>query len=102
MDGHVELAQNASKLCRICLDNDNPKDLISPCLCSGGSAYVHRKCLDDWRSGNTNGRAFKVCEVCQFEYVIEPVVDDPSADKKRLLVFRLLVTRDITLIILLI
>lgn len=95
-------AQNGSKSCRICLDNDNPKDFIRPCLCSGGSAYVHRKCLDNWRSLNKDGRAFKVCEVCHFEYVIEPVVDDPAADKKRLLLFRFLVTRDITLIILLI
>jgi hypothetical protein len=100
MDGYPILPENTSKLCRICLDNDNPEDLIRPCLCSGGSAYVHRKCLDNWRSLNKSGRAFKFCDVCQFEYIIEPVVDDPSADKKRLLIFRLLVTRDITLIIL--
>ncbi|CAF2612039.1 unnamed protein product [Rotaria sp. Silwood2] len=102
MDEHIALIQNASKLCRICFDNDDQKDLISPCLCRGGSAYVHRKCLDNWRSLNKHGRAFKFCDVCQFEYVIEPVVDDLSADRKRLLVFRLLVTRDITLIILLV
>lgn len=102
MDRAPILTQNDSKLCRICLDNDNPKDFIHPCLCSGGSAYVHRKCLDNWRAMNKNGRAFEYCDVCQFKYVIEPVVDDLSADKKRLLIFRLLVTRDITLIIVLI
>ncbi|CAF0900887.1 unnamed protein product [Adineta steineri] len=91
-----------SKSCRICLDNDDQNDLIRPCLCSGGSAYVHRKCLNSWRSMNRNGRGFKSCEVCQFEFVIEPVIDDPSADKKRLIIYRLLVSRDITLIILLI
>lgn len=91
-----------SKSCRICLDNDDQNDLISPCLCKGGSAYVHRKCLDNWRSLNKAGRSFKYCDVCKFEYVIEPVIDDPVADKKRLLIFRLLVTRDITAIILLI
>jgi hypothetical protein len=101
MDSPILSAQNDSKLCRICLDNDNQKDIISPCLCTGGSAYVHRKCLDNWRSLNNKERAFESCEVCQFKYIIEPVVDDPSADKKRLLIFRLLVTRDITLIILL-
>jgi len=83
------------------LDNDNEKDLISPCLCTGGSAYVHRKCLDNWRSINKDGRSFKYCDVCQFEYIIEPVIDDPSADRKRLWIFRLLVTRDILLILLL-
>jgi hypothetical protein len=102
MNRGLILTENFSKSCRICLDNDNPNDLIRPCLCSGGSAYVHRKCLDNWRSLNENGRAFKFCDVCKFEYVIEPVIDDPSADNKRLLMFRFLVTRDITLIILLI
>ncbi|CAF1957766.1 unnamed protein product [Rotaria magnacalcarata] len=101
MGEHIPLQRNSAKACRICFDTDNPNDLISPCLCKGGSAYVHRKCLDDWRSVNKNGRAFKFCDVCQFEYVIEPVVDNPSSDKHRLLVFRLLVTRDMTLIVLL-
>jgi hypothetical protein len=102
MNNQVTVRNNDSKTCRICFDNDNPTDFISPCLCTGGSAYVHRKCLDNWRSVNENGRAFTYCDVCQFEYAIEPVVDDPSADRKRLLIFRLLVTRDITLIILLV
>ena len=93
------LSQHAAKTCRICLDNE--KDLISPCMCSGGSAYVHRECLDNWRSVNKNGRAFKFCDVCQFEFVIEPVVDDPAADKRRLLWFRLLVSRDVIAILLL-
>ena len=96
------ISNQNSKSCRICLDDDNQNDLIRPCLCSGGSAYVHRKCLDNWRASNNAGRGFKFCEVCKFEYVIEPVIEDQVAEKKRLLTFRLLVTRDITLIILLI
>ena len=95
------LNQQAAKICRICLDNDQEKDLISPCWCSGGSAYVHRNCLDNWRSVNKNGRAFKFCDVCHFEYVIQSVVDDPAADKRRLLWFRLLVSRDVIGILLL-
>ncbi|CAF1628701.1 unnamed protein product [Rotaria sp. Silwood1] len=95
------LTDNISRTCRICFDTNNPKDFISPCLCDGGSAYIHRKCLDEWRAVNKMGRAFKYCEVCQFEYVIEPIIDDPVADKRRLLIFRLLVTRDVTLILLL-
>ncbi|CAF3620145.1 unnamed protein product [Rotaria sordida] len=50
-------ANNQLKQCRICLDNDNPNDIISPCLCSGGSAYVHRKCLNDWRSEDARGKS---------------------------------------------
>lgn len=96
------LSENVGRSCRICLDNDNQDDLISPCLCTGGSAYVHRRCLDSWRAMNQSGRAFNMCDVCQFEYVIEPVIEDPLADKRRLLIFRLLVTRDISAILIII
>ena len=99
---HSLSSRDGSKSCRICLDSNNPSDLISPCLCRGGSAYVHRKCLDNWRALNENGRGFNYCEVCHFEYIIEPVVDDPSADWRRLWIFRLLITRDIMAIVLLI
>ncbi|CAF1091709.1 unnamed protein product [Adineta steineri] len=88
--------------CRICLDTDNPNDLISPCLCSGSSEYIHRECLNRWRSENADGRAFNYCNVCQFKYVIETVINDPKADKQRLLKYYLFVTRDLILITLLI
>uniref|UniRef100_A0A0E0CF07 RING-CH-type domain-containing protein n=1 Tax=Oryza meridionalis TaxID=40149 RepID=A0A0E0CF07_9ORYZ len=35
--------------CRICLDNEGD-DLIAPCHCKGTQKYVHRSCLDNWRS----------------------------------------------------
>ena len=89
------------KQCRICLDNDHPDDIISPCLCNGSSAYVHIKCLNNWRAQNANGRGFKYCTVCQFEYIIEPVTHDPVGDRKRLLKYHLFVIRDLTAIVLL-
>ncbi|CAF0878804.1 unnamed protein product [Adineta steineri] len=98
----LELANDPSKQCRICLDNDNPSNLISPCLCSGSQAYVHRKCLNDWRSKNANGQAFKYCNICQFNYIIETVMNDRKADRKRLLKYHLYVFRDLISIILLI
>lgn len=84
------------KQCRICFDTDPPNDIISPCLCSGGSAYVHRRCLNQWRSNNIGGRGFKYCNVCQFEYVIERVLGDPKEERKRLLKYYLFMFRDIT------
>jgi hypothetical protein len=93
---------NQVKQCRICLDNDNSDDLISPCLCSGGCAYVHRKCLNYWRAENARGRAFKFCDICQFEYINETVISDSKADRKRLLKYHLFVIRDLTSIVLLI
>ncbi|XP_010531404.1 PREDICTED: uncharacterized protein LOC104807711 isoform X3 [Tarenaya hassleriana] len=35
--------------CRICLESDG-RDFIAPCKCKGTSMYVHRECLDHWRS----------------------------------------------------
>ena len=86
-----------TKQCRICFDTDDPNDIISPCLCSGGSAYVHRKCLNRWRSENKHGRGFKICNVCQFEYVIEPVTVDPKGERERLWKYYFLVIRDSTI-----
>jgi hypothetical protein len=93
-----EEEQQQLKQCRICFDDDNSNELISPCLCRGSSLYVHRKCLDDWRSQNANGRGFKYCTVCLFEYAIETVISNPQEERKRLLKYYLFVTRDILLI----
>lgn len=90
------------KQCRICWDNDKPDDLISPCLCNGGSAYVHRKCLNDWRSENLHGRSFKFCDVCRFEYVIETVLTDSKTELIRLLKYHCFVILDSIIIIVLV
>jgi uncharacterized membrane protein len=82
------------KLCRICFDHENAEDIISPCLCSGGSAFVHRTCLNRWRSENVGGKGFKICNVCQFEYVIEPVSSDVKAERQRRMKYYFFVTRD--------
>jgi hypothetical protein len=57
--------------CRICLEKDKLKNLIRPCLCSGTSKYVHRKCLDEWRSTSIRNNAFTNCSECNFEYFID-------------------------------
>ena len=54
--------------CRICLDDDNQEDLIYPCLCKGTQKYVHRECINQWRSVNVNPKAFSHCTVCNYEY----------------------------------
>ncbi|KAJ6767493.1 RING/FYVE/PHD ZINC FINGER SUPERFAMILY PROTEIN [Salix koriyanagi] len=41
--------------CRICLDIGG-EDLIAPCDCKGTQKYVHRSCLDNWRSTMVNAR----------------------------------------------
>lgn len=60
-------------ICRICLESDTPSDdpLIAPCRCSGYSKWVHRRCLDEWRSQEQVPLAFSHCPTCKFQYRTE-------------------------------
>lgn len=79
------------KECRICMVGDG--DLISPCLCKGdGNKFVHRECLDTWRSQNQD--AFDHCSTCLYQYTIEHVIDDPIKEKERISTYRLYMLRD--------
>nr|GMC73026.1 E3 ubiquitin-protein ligase MARCH8 [Ipomoea batatas] len=49
VDGSQLLLHSEQPLCRICLDTEG-EDLIAPCRCKGTQKYVHRSCLDNWRS----------------------------------------------------
>lgn len=63
-------ADDNEYLCRICLDtSDNRSDFISPCACKGSSKYVHRECLDKWRSTRED-IAFSKCTECLKEYTL--------------------------------
>jgi hypothetical protein len=57
--------------CRICLEENNVDDMISPCLCRGSQRYVHRNCLNIWREQNRNN--YYRCSVCLYEYRISRV-----------------------------
>ncbi|KAG8383475.1 hypothetical protein BUALT_Bualt04G0017200 [Buddleja alternifolia] len=82
--------------CRICLETDG-RDFIAPCKCKGTSKFVHRECLDHWRSVK-EGFAFAHCTTCKAPYYIRVHV---AADRKwRTLKFRFFVTRDILFIFL--
>ncbi|XP_048129347.1 E3 ubiquitin-protein ligase MARCHF1 isoform X2 [Rhodamnia argentea] len=49
VDETCSLVHTDQPQCRICLDNGG-EDLIAPCHCKGTQKYVHRSCLDNWRS----------------------------------------------------
>ena len=54
--------------CRICLDtDDDDRELISPCNCSGTMALVHRDCLQHWREAGPETAAIS-CELCKNDY----------------------------------
>ena len=57
-------------MCRICLESDNNEQLISPCLCSGSSQYVHTECIQKWRTTTTNEEAIIMCMECRFHYIL--------------------------------
>ncbi|KAJ7962670.1 E3 ubiquitin-protein ligase MARCH8 [Quillaja saponaria] len=54
--------------CRICLDIGG-EDLIAPCHCKGTQKYVHRSCLDNWRS-TKEGFAFAHCTECRAFFIL--------------------------------
>ncbi|KAI3879308.1 hypothetical protein MKW92_004333 [Papaver armeniacum] len=80
--------------CRICLET-NRRGLIAPCLCKGTSKYVHRDCLDQWRSVK-EGFAFAHCTTCKALYHMK--VNTVETKKWRTMKFRFLVTRDVVCI----
>ncbi|KAG8638187.1 uncharacterized protein LOC110599632 isoform X3 [Manihot esculenta] len=49
IDETCHLVNSDQPQCRICLDTGGD-DLIAPCHCKGTQKYVHRSCLDNWRS----------------------------------------------------
>ncbi|PKA65809.1 hypothetical protein AXF42_Ash017334 [Apostasia shenzhenica] len=80
--------------CRICLDSGGV-DLIAPCHCKGTQKYVHRSCLDNWRS-TKEGFAFSHCTECRAVFILRANV--PPDRWWLRLKFQLLVLRDHTLI----
>jgi len=63
---------------RICTEANEPQNrLFRPCLCNGSMAWVHRTCLQRWRT--TGGDlAFQQCFTCKFVYNLAPPDETPS------------------------
>lgn len=58
--------------CRICLETENPEEMISPCQCRGTQKYVHRYCLNQWREQHVNESYYR-CTECHYRYKISRV-----------------------------
>uniref|UniRef100_A0A1D1Z719 E3 ubiquitin-protein ligase MARCH2 n=1 Tax=Anthurium amnicola TaxID=1678845 RepID=A0A1D1Z719_9ARAE len=50
--------------CRICQEEDNIKNLDTPCVCSGSLKYAHRACVQRW----VNEKGDLTCEICHEPY----------------------------------
>ncbi|XP_076946883.1 uncharacterized protein LOC143618651 [Bidens hawaiensis] len=85
--------------CRICLEGagDAGYELISPCLCKGTQQFVHRSCLDHWRSVK-EGFAFSHCTTCKAQYHLRVI--KLSAHSWPKIKYRLFVARDVILVFL--
>ncbi|KAG6486422.1 hypothetical protein ZIOFF_054993 [Zingiber officinale] len=93
-DERCNLVNQDCPQCRICLDTGGD-DLIAPCYCRGTQKYVHRSCLDNWRS-TKEGFAFAHCTECRAAFLLRANV--PPDRWWLRLKFQLLVARDHVLI----
>jgi len=50
--------------CRICQEEDDIKNLESPCACTGSVKYAHRACVQRW----CNEKGDVTCEICHEPY----------------------------------
>lgn len=49
-------------------DDDIDDELIAPCECRGTMRYVHRECLNQWRTASPRSDSFTRCEQCFASY----------------------------------
>eukprot|EP00993_Chasmostoma_nieuportense_P000278 NODE_1258_length_1579_cov_53.567493_g1188_i0.p1 GENE.NODE_1258_length_1579_cov_53.567493_g1188_i0~~NODE_1258_length_1579_cov_53.567493_g1188_i0.p1 ORF type:complete len:512 (+),score=102.00 NODE_1258_length_1579_cov_53.567493_g1188_i0:8-1543(+) len=63
-------SENEDDICRICRSSEPASDLFSPCKCSGSMKYVHRACLQEWRSKTTNPLNRRFCSECRHPFLI--------------------------------
>eukprot|EP01064_Diplonema_japonicum_P004736 TRINITY_DN13104_c0_g2_i1.p1 TRINITY_DN13104_c0_g2~~TRINITY_DN13104_c0_g2_i1.p1 ORF type:complete len:598 (+),score=102.53 TRINITY_DN13104_c0_g2_i1:23-1795(+) len=58
------------KTCRICRCTQPEGDLFCPCACRGSVRWVHRECLEEWRSKTTNEENKIKCSECKAPFTI--------------------------------
>ena len=81
-------------ICKICLSEAQRKEVIAPCDCRGSCKWVHRSCLDQWRTTKED-RAFGRCTECLRCYTLISLSKDVSdSARKRYRKYIWLVIRD--------
>ncbi|CAL5006604.1 unnamed protein product [Urochloa decumbens] len=94
-----EIDGSSAACCRICLEAESEigDELISPCMCKGTQQFVHRSCLDHWRSVK-EGFAFSHCTTCKAQFHLR--VETWEDNSWRKMKFRIFVARDVLLVFL--
>lgn len=103
MISHDEaLSEEEDFSCRICLEPSTREEVIAPCSCKGSSKWVHRSCLDKWRSTRED-KAFGKCMECLRSYTLISRVDDSYRPQlMRRAKFYFFVLRDLSIALLVI
>lgn len=52
-------------------DDNREDELIAPCECRGTMQYVHRGCLNQWRTASPRSDSFTRCEQCFASYTFK-------------------------------
>ena len=97
-DEHSMSLEESDMSCRICLDSATRDQVIAPCACSGSCKWVHRACLDKWRTTRED-KAFSRCTECLKSYTLVSTTEDTDGERCcRKTKFILYVTRDVGIV----
>lgn len=89
-------------VCRICLESCEREEVIAPCRCTGTSKWVHRECLNQWRTVRED-KAFSKCTECLANYtLVHPDGADGDTVKARQCRFSMMVWHDLLIVALII
>jgi ubiquitin-protein ligase/putative AlgH/UPF0301 family transcriptional regulator len=75
---NIDIDLNEEKLCRFCLESNEP--LISICKCKGTNKYIHEDCIRKWSLYSIINQSThpsyqkntdKICSICNTEYKIK-------------------------------
>ena len=98
----VYLLMEDPMCCRICLEEGKREEFIAPCSCKGSAKWVHRACLDRWRTTRED-KAFSKCTECLAPYKLLSKCQDSSGSEvtMRRMRYSCYVFRDLLLVFLL-
>lgn len=67
--------------CRVCYEESDKVDLISPCGCKGSAQFICKDCLNHWLKGNKGNRHYFECNECKKKYIrFSPSGKDTAVD----------------------
>lgn len=73
--------KETERLCRVCLDGDEDKHLISPCRCCGSLKYIHEECLKTWLAAQDKDMEAAKCEICHTQFTMKIEVTHSCSPK---------------------